>query len=352
MIESTKAALNIRYTILPYFYTLFYRAHTEGKLVIKGLFQEFPTDDTCRTIDKQFLVGPAFLVSPVLEPGQRAVDAYFSKQSVWYSYYDGQISRGWKKLDAPLNYINLHVRGGYILPTQKPANNTSFSRKNPFGAIVALDDFRTAKGELFWDDGDSIDSISASKYYLSNFTFANDEFKMTIVKNNFAEMDQATFDTVRLFGYALPRGDSQLRAQISQGGQLVSTYNVVPGKYGEVTLNNLNLKMTQEISIKFETVFYNETIDINDDRLRVDCHPEPGASQTSCFNRRCLWIPSSVSGLPWCFISKSRVSYVLQGQPTTTTGNQRNLKVRIMWCFFSFFIKVAQGSYIYFRKKI
>ncbi len=27
-------------------------------------------------------------------------------------------------LDAPRDYINLHVRGGYILPAQKPALNT------------------------------------------------------------------------------------------------------------------------------------------------------------------------------------------------------------------------------------
>lgn len=30
----------------------------------------------------------------------------------------------WKTLQAPLEYINLHVRGGYILPWQEPAMNT------------------------------------------------------------------------------------------------------------------------------------------------------------------------------------------------------------------------------------
>ena len=30
------------------------------------------------------------------------------------------------QLDAPLDHINLHVRGGFVLPTQEPANNTVY----------------------------------------------------------------------------------------------------------------------------------------------------------------------------------------------------------------------------------
>jgi len=29
-------------------------------------------------------------------------------------------------VDAPLYHIPLHIRGGYILPTQEPANNTKY----------------------------------------------------------------------------------------------------------------------------------------------------------------------------------------------------------------------------------
>jgi hypothetical protein len=51
----------------------------------------------------------------------------------------------------------LHIRGGYIIPTQDPKEslNTVDSRKKPFGLIVALDDDEKATGDLFIDDGDS-----------------------------------------------------------------------------------------------------------------------------------------------------------------------------------------------------
>ena len=69
--------------MLPYYYTLFYKAHTTGSLVVRGLFQEFPYNKNCRNIDRQFLIGPAFLVTPVLEPGKTTVNGYFPIESKW-----------------------------------------------------------------------------------------------------------------------------------------------------------------------------------------------------------------------------------------------------------------------------
>ena len=62
----------------------------------------------------------------------------------------------WHKLDAPLDKINLHVRGGHILPWQQPSTTTYMSRQNPMGLLVALDDMDLASGKLFWDDGESL----------------------------------------------------------------------------------------------------------------------------------------------------------------------------------------------------
>ncbi len=124
---------------MPYFYTLFYKAHVYGNQVIKALYQEFPKDKNCRTIDRQFLVGSAFLVTPVLDRGKTTVDAYLPTSSKWYSYYDGSsVQTGNVNLNAPLNFINLHVRGGFILPTQEPVCN------------IFLQWFRETKIKLFF----------------------------------------------------------------------------------------------------------------------------------------------------------------------------------------------------------
>ena len=70
-------------------------------------------------------------------------------------------------LEAPKDYIPLHVRGGFIIPTQHPNGslNTNQSKKQPFGLIVALDDNFEALGDLFLDDGESDGNITKINFF-------------------------------------------------------------------------------------------------------------------------------------------------------------------------------------------
>ena len=60
----------------------------------------------------------------------------------------------------PINpYVEMDLFIGYFtiinlfLVTHTP--KITYSRKNPLGLIVALNDDNTAKGDFFWDDGES-----------------------------------------------------------------------------------------------------------------------------------------------------------------------------------------------------
>ena len=73
----SRHVLSIRYSLLPYYYTLFYKANrpvdsanAPAATVLRPLFFEFPDDQATYTIDRQFLVGSSFLVSPVLDQGK------------------------------------------------------------------------------------------------------------------------------------------------------------------------------------------------------------------------------------------------------------------------------------------
>ncbi|XP_014903912.1 lysosomal alpha-glucosidase [Poecilia latipinna] len=167
-----RSALNLRYSLLPFLYTLFHRAHTSADTVARPVFMEFPADPLCQTTDQQFLWGSSLLISPVLEQGAVELSAYLPA-GTWYQLENGQPfhSNGqYVQLSAPLETINVHVREGHIIPQQEPALTTAASRENHFFLTVALSSGGWARGELFWDDGDSLRTFETQNYCYVNFT--------------------------------------------------------------------------------------------------------------------------------------------------------------------------------------
>ena len=86
------------------------------------------------------------------------VHAYIP-QDAWYEFPSGvkvQSVGVFTDFETPLSKINVHVRGGFIIPMQIPGANLILGRGNPFILLVALSQSGDASGNLFWDDGDSI----------------------------------------------------------------------------------------------------------------------------------------------------------------------------------------------------
>jgi alpha-glucosidase len=161
--DATKTAMKIRYMLLPYMYTLFQKAHAEGDTVMRALSWEFPNDPSLAAADRQFLLGPSLMITPVLAQGATTVDGVFpgvADGTVWYDWYTQtavSIKAGENKtIEAPLGHIPVYIRGGAVLPTQEPGYTTKESRANPWGLIVALDGRGMAEGSLYVDDGESL----------------------------------------------------------------------------------------------------------------------------------------------------------------------------------------------------
>ncbi|XP_038549707.1 maltase-glucoamylase, intestinal [Micropterus salmoides] len=200
--NSSRDVLNIRYTLLPYLYTLMFEAHTTGSTVVRPVLHEFVTDKTTWDIYKQFLWGPALLISPALDPGARHVDGYVPNTR-WYDYHTAKyigVRAQMVKMPTPLDHINLHIRGGYILPWQKPENNTYYSRRNPLGLIVALSDSGTAQGSFFWDDGEGIDTVAKEQYLLTSFAATSNTLSNKVLHTGLALADQVTLGVVKVWG--------------------------------------------------------------------------------------------------------------------------------------------------------
>ncbi|KAH7968110.1 hypothetical protein HPB52_005827 [Rhipicephalus sanguineus] len=203
VVEAAKNALELRYTLLPYLYTLFHRSHVYGETVARPLFFEFPEDPNTHDIDEQFLWGSSLLFNPVLYENRSSVRTYIPR-GVWYdlnangSAYS-EAEGGFHHLEAPLRSIQALVRGGSIIPCQLPAATTEVSRRSPLSLVVAPDERGTARGELFWDDGDSIDTVQREQYNTYTFMLI-DRSQLVVSATHRGYADGLHLGTVVVYG--------------------------------------------------------------------------------------------------------------------------------------------------------
>ena len=164
VIDASKKAMHIRYSLLPYIYTLFALANRDGDTVMRALAWEFSNEPWLANADRQFMLGGAVMVTPCLTQNASTVDGVFpgvGHGTVWYDWYEQNAVDGVKSgqnitIDAPLGHIPVYLRGGHIIPTQKPGLTTAASRQNPWDLIVALDKSGVSEGKLYLDDGESL----------------------------------------------------------------------------------------------------------------------------------------------------------------------------------------------------
>lgn len=112
-IASHRHAVILRYTLLPYLYTLFHHVHVHGGTVVRSMAHEYPRNVFCLGLDEQFLWGSSLLIAPVIYPAQTKKDVYLPPSPIrWYDYYTGQeqMTLGNLTVDAPLDYIPLFLR--------------------------------------------------------------------------------------------------------------------------------------------------------------------------------------------------------------------------------------------------
>lgn len=247
---ASRDALNIRYTLLPYLYTLMYEAHVRGNTVIRPLLHEFNTDENTWAIDRQFLWGPAFLITPVLDQGATVVRGYVPNAR-WYDYHTGQavgVRGQFLNMDAPLDKINLHVRGGYILPCQKPESNTKHSRKNPLGLLAALDDDRSAKGSLFWDDGEGIDTVNKGQILLMSFAVSENTLSGKIDRNGLAQADRLTLGDVKVLGTGTG-SINKVTLSVNGNPDVDLKFNIPATEVLEIIVSTENLFLEKDFTI-------------------------------------------------------------------------------------------------------
>ena len=68
--KNVKAAIEMKYRLLPYIYTYAREAYETGLPIMRPMFMEYPADLETVSTDAQFMFGSELLVAPVVKKGQ------------------------------------------------------------------------------------------------------------------------------------------------------------------------------------------------------------------------------------------------------------------------------------------
>ena len=119
--SAMRSALNLRYRLIPFHYSLAHAMYSTGKMWMRPLAMEFPIDASVSTLTDQWLDG-TLLVSPVLTEDSRM--KVYLPIGTWYRFGE------------PTSVVHHAEQGPITL--DEPANITDMPAFAPSGAIIPL----------------------------------------------------------------------------------------------------------------------------------------------------------------------------------------------------------------------
>ncbi len=160
--EIARTAIERRYRLLPYIYTLFREASLNGLPIWRPVFFADPADASLRAEDHAFLLGADVLVEPVLTEGDPHV--FQTPSGIWREF----TLVGEDTSQTPAQPV-LKIRGGAIVPLGRVVQNTTESLLEPLTLVVSLDAEGRAQGVLYEDAGEGY-GYQAGDYLLTTYS--------------------------------------------------------------------------------------------------------------------------------------------------------------------------------------
>ncbi|MFK5880091.1 MAG: glycoside hydrolase family 31 protein [Flavobacteriaceae bacterium] len=109
--------IEIRYTLLPYLYTAFWRYANEGIPILKSLVLFDQEDQHTHYRNDEFVFGEKILACPINEPNAKG-RRMFIPRGKWYNFWNYEIIEGGQELwvDADLDSMPIFIKEGAIIP--------------------------------------------------------------------------------------------------------------------------------------------------------------------------------------------------------------------------------------------
>lgn len=117
VIDIFKRFADLRMNLLPYIYQQAIHSSKTGIPMMRTMFMEYPSDESCITTDEQYFFGDSLLVAPVLEEGSSVKDVYLP-DGEWVDFWDGTKYKGSSsiKYSCDIDKIPVFIKNNSVIP--------------------------------------------------------------------------------------------------------------------------------------------------------------------------------------------------------------------------------------------
>jgi alpha-glucosidase len=139
--ESVKAAIELRYRLMPYLWACFEAASRDAVPIIRPTFYNFPDDVRCLLDCDEFMLGTTLLVAPVVELGATTRSLYLPSLPEglgWIDFHSRQRLLGGQHhtVPAPCDRLPLFVVEGSAIPVASPQRGSVPRHDDPVTEVL------------------------------------------------------------------------------------------------------------------------------------------------------------------------------------------------------------------------
>ncbi|WP_346027636.1 alpha-xylosidase [Arthrobacter parietis] len=142
--------------LMPYLAGAAEEAYSSGTPVMRPMFLEFPADQGCAHLDRQYMLGSSLLVAPVLEAGGE--HSFYLPEGTWIHLESGDTLEGprWHSRSFSVMEAPVFVRPGTILPLGTVSNRPDYDwAANVEFSAFAVEEGHRSRVEVPSPDGSS-----------------------------------------------------------------------------------------------------------------------------------------------------------------------------------------------------
>lgn len=150
--------MRLRHRLIPYTYTMNYRAYAYDEPMIKPMYYENPNEKDAYEVNNEYYFGTELLVAPITSETHSivrmaAADCYLP-EGRYYDFFTGRIYEGGqrRKLYRDRSTIPVLLKAGGILPLDKQ-KEVENGAKNPSAFDIYIGAGANGAFELYEDDG-------------------------------------------------------------------------------------------------------------------------------------------------------------------------------------------------------